>query len=74
MTALRIMRVACGLTQGELARLAGLSRATVNRLEAPAAPPPRSGTAQAIAEALGHPPRVVFPEEVTPGTPSPPVP
>ena len=50
-SALRVYRVALGLTQGDLADLAGVSRRTVNAIET-GKWKPRQGTATSLATVL----------------------
>lgn len=59
---LRVYRVAKGLTQAELAQLAGVSRPTVIYLEARRQNPLPS-TAEALAEVLGTSVEEIFPPE-----------
>jgi transcriptional regulator with XRE-family HTH domain len=56
---LRGYRAGQGFSQAELARVAGLSRETISRLEQGATP--RLATAHALAAALGAPIGVIFP-------------
>ena len=56
---LRAHRAGLGLSQAELAEVAGLSRETISRLEQGATP--QLATAHAIATALGAPLTAIFP-------------
>lgn len=51
-TRLKVFRVACGLTQGDLARRAGISRQAVIYLER-GVRPPHAETADALAAVFG---------------------
>ena len=55
--------MAAGLTQGKLAKKAGVTRASINRLERNNNPPTRLRTLRAIARALGIPVASVLPPE-----------
>ena len=57
---LAVCRVSRGLSQTDLAQLAGVSRETVSRLERGG--DPRWRTAQAVADALGFDLAFVFPK------------
>ena len=56
---LRGYRAACGLSQDDLAQLAGLSRETISRIER--GDTPRWKTARTLAAALGVRPEQLFP-------------
>lgn len=60
-TPLRILRVARGLSQEELARRAGVNRSTVSRLEQGQEEPLRA-TQTVLADALGYPVALIFPQ------------
>jgi len=53
MARLRSLRLNLGLTQDELATLAGVSKFTITRLERGLAKRPHPGTRKKIADALG---------------------
>jgi transcriptional regulator with XRE-family HTH domain len=66
---LRLRRLSLGLTQADLAEVAGISREQVVRLEAGTCEPTWR-TALALAHALEAEPLTVFPQEKAPaGTP-----
>lgn len=56
---LRVRRIALGLRQTDLAKLAGVSRETVSRIET--GDPPRMTTAHALASVLDEPVDRLFP-------------
>jgi len=58
---LRIYRIAEGLTQVNLARMAGVDPVTIHRLENGCRPSTKS--ANAIAHVLGRPVEAIFPPE-----------
>lgn len=60
-SALRLVRVARGLTQGQLADRAGLARPTISRLEN-AHEEPQHRTAQRLAAVLGWDAAALFPD------------
>ena len=59
---LRLVRIARGLSQDELARLAGVNRSTVSRLEQGHEEPQRA-TKAVLAAALAFPAEKLFPED-----------
>lgn len=61
---LRVYRVARGLSQRELAALAGCRPETISRLESGSTLYPRERVRLGIADALGVEPEMVFPVEV----------
>lgn len=66
-TTLQIARTLAGLTQADLARRAGLNRATVCALECGGGRTPTLRTAQALTRALDYTdPALLFPEHFTP--------
>ena len=65
-TTLQIARTLPGLTQSDLALLAGVNRATVGELESGRGRTPTLTTATALAAALNYDVGSLFPEHFTP--------
>lgn len=58
---LKLFRVASGLTQVELGAVSKVSRDQISRLEAGLVTSPQARTRKALAEALGQPESLLFP-------------